>query len=536
MLQSLKLYGRSKQLLIILVVLVLLPLLLYSAFQINTLSEGESLIHEIYNRQLDAVLFSINQYAWDNAALWRGEIEQTFRVHRISDVQKLDSLSREFFLRNAPLRSIVFLDTSFTLRSFIHTPRESLSAVDRQHRELLLRTMLSQQRARVEKLVDYQKIGYRKLETVIVDSSQNHADVAVFFLSEQSGGTSLLTCFIFNVEAFITEALASKLNEIAGDEFSLSIYSPTTGRQIFTIGDINVHEVKESKAFWLFPSYHLAIQLREQTLEGLVKDRSRRSLLLILGVDLLVLLGAGIVFRTVKKEMVLAQLKTDFVSNVSHELRTPLSLIRMYSETLQMNRVRSDDERQEFYDTLVHESERLTRLINSILDFSRMESGNHQYRFETINLNELVQHVIEQLKVQWEQEGVSYEWRPCEGLREFSADPEALTSVIVNLLDNAVKFRAEQKWVRISTAQHADTILLEVEDHGIGIAPEHQKKIFQKFYRVSSELVHRVKGSGLGLTLVHHIVEAHHGTITLHSVPGKGSTFQLSFPVSTPLS
>jgi two-component system phosphate regulon sensor histidine kinase PhoR len=241
--------------------------------------------------------------------------------------------------------------------------------------------------------------------------------------------------------------------------------------------------------------------------------------------------GVWVVYGTVRREVELAQMKSDFVSNVSHEIKTPLSLIRMFGETLQLKRVRSEVKKQEYYNTIVQETERLTRLINNILNFSRMEAGKKEYRFATIDLNEIVRDVLKNYKSHLEHMGFTVSRKIDGRLLLINADREAVAEALLNIIDNSVKYSREHKDIRISTGQDGGTAFVEIADHGIGIDAHLQKKVFEKFYRVSSGLVHSTKGTGLGLALVKHIVDAHAGTITLKSGVGKGSAFRLLFPI-----
>jgi len=243
-------------------------------------------------------------------------------------------------------------------------------------------------------------------------------------------------------------------------------------------------------------------------------------------------IGAWIVYRNMRREMELVKLKSDFVSNVSHELRTPLSLIRMFAETLEMGRLTNEEKKREYYTTILQETERLTRLVNNILNFSRMEAGKKEYHFEPIDVNGIISAVLDTYQLRLHTEGFTPEIELSHGLPFLSADKEAISEAIINVLDNAVKYSDKDKYLRIGTGTSAHGIFIEIEDHGIGIAPSHHEKIFETFYRVSSGLVHNTKGSGLGLALVKHIIDAHAGTVKVISSPGKGSTFRLEFPLN----
>jgi signal transduction histidine kinase len=229
--------------------------------------------------------------------------------------------------------------------------------------------------------------------------------------------------------------------------------------------------------------------------------------------------------------MKLAQMKSDFVSNVSHELRTPLALIRMYAETLEMGRVRTESKKQDYYRIVRQETERLTRLINNILNFSRIESGRKEYHFSNVQINNCVEKILDMYHFHIQSKGFTIETELKEALPEISADEEAICESLINLLDNAMKYSKENKKIAVRTGVENGQVYIEVEDHGIGISPDQQKLIFDKFYRVSSALVHETKGSGLGLTLVRHIAQKHGGEITVKSELKKGSKFRVTLPV-----
>jgi signal transduction histidine kinase len=281
----------------------------------------------------------------------------------------------------------------------------------------------------------------------------------------------------------------------------------------------------------VFPGLTLAIKLKGTTLEALGNHFVHTSFL-ILG-SLTLLLGGGIflTYHNVSKEMALAKLKSDFVSNVSHELRTPLSLIRLYAETLEMGRLTSPDKYQEYYQIIRKESERLTGLINNILDFSRIEAGRKEYDFRETDMRELVHNTLESYRYQIEQNGFSYVEK-IDDVPPLRVDREAITRSLLNLVNNALKYSQDQKYIGVNLYRDNGSVKLEVVDHGIGIPVQEQQKIFEKFYRVGDPLVHNTKGSGLGLALVHHIVTAHGGDVHVDSSPGQGSRFIIELPVA----
>lgn len=249
---------------------------------------------------------------------------------------------------------------------------------------------------------------------------------------------------------------------------------------------------------------------------------------------MMALLAAAVVMslRAAAREMRLSQMKTDFVSNVSHELRTPLASIRVFGELMRLGRVDDPERIHQYGDLIETESRRLTQLVNNILDFSKIESGRKEYAFEEVSLERLVDEAVAAFAHQARQMGFTIEVdRPDEPMPPIQADGAAVSQAVLNLIDNAVKYSGDSRRVRIRMERAGGQAVVSVVDFGIGIPQEELGRIFRRFHRVSSSLVHDVKGSGLGLALVKHVVEAHGGRVTVASRPGQGSTFTISLPI-----
>jgi len=281
-----------------------------------------------------------------------------------------------------------------------------------------------------------------------------------------------------------------------------------------------------------FSGLTLAIKLHGTTLASLGEHFVHTSFLVLGGLSLFLAGGVLLTYRNVMKEMALARLKSDFVSNVSHELRTPLSLIRLYAETLEMGRLSSREKYQEYYCIIRKESERLTALINNILDFSRIEAGGKEYDFRETDIGELAHNTLESYRYQIEQHGFALEEEISDDVPRIRIDREAIARSLLNLVNNALKYSQNEKYLGVKLYRDNGSVKLEVTDHGIGIPPGEQQKIFEKFYRVGNPLVHNTKGSGLGLSLVRHIVRAHGGEVSVESAPGQGSKFIIALPLS----
>jgi signal transduction histidine kinase len=225
-------------------------------------------------------------------------------------------------------------------------------------------------------------------------------------------------------------------------------------------------------------------------------------------------------------------MKSDFVSNVSHELRTPLALIRLYAETLELGRIKTQQKAEDYYRIIRKESERLTALINNILDFSRIEAGAKEYDFRETDMADLVRNTLDAYRFQIEQQGFAFEQSIDATIPPLHVDREAIARALLNLVNNALKYSADERFLCVKLYCANSTVKLEVIDRGIGITRREQSKIFEKFYRTGDPLVHNTKGTGLGLALVRHITQAHGGEVAVESTPGKGSTFTLSLPLT----
>jgi signal transduction histidine kinase len=206
-------------------------------------------------------------------------------------------------------------------------------------------------------------------------------------------------------------------------------------------------------------------------------------------------------------------------------------MIRLFAETLELGRVRNFEEAHEYYRIINRESRRLTRLINNILDFSRIEAGRRQYQFAETDVAEIVTEVLQSYERQMTNAGFEARTNIQADLPPALIDHEALAQALLNLIDNAVRYSDQVKRIEVSVRLRGGDIAIEVADQGIGIPKAEHQRIFEKFYRVSTGLVHDTKGSGLGLAIVKHIVEAHRGRVTVESAPDKGSRFTILLPI-----
>ncbi len=281
----------------------------------------------------------------------------------------------------------------------------------------------------------------------------------------------------------------------------------------------------------VLPFYRVGIRLGDDRFDAWIQSVVATNLAVIVTMFLVIVAAVVFSLRFMLREMELAELKSTFVSNVSHELKTPLALIRLFSETLEMDRVPDPEKRRDFLRVIHKESERLTHLINNVLDVNRIEQGRKTYRIQPTDLAAVMRETLDAYDYQLRQQGFDSEFRLARDLPPVPADPDAMTQALINLLDNAIKYSKESKFLRVELRREDGSAVIAVTDHGVGIPTREQARIFEKFYRVEKSLVHDVKGSGLGLALVKHIVDAHGGRIAVASRPGEGSTFSIHLPL-----
>jgi signal transduction histidine kinase len=289
-------------------------------------------------------------------------------------------------------------------------------------------------------------------------------------------------------------------------------------------------EVRRTMSVPSFPGVRLELRYRDRSIEQEVRRLALAKTALIGFIDVMLLAGLGLVWANVRRELRLSRMKSDFVANVSHELKTPLALIRLFAETLELGRVPSAEKARHYHRIINKESRRLTQLINNILDFSRIEAGRKEYRFVRGDVGAVVRDVVEAYRFPIEQQGFALDVDVPEELPEIDVDAEALSQALINLVNNAIKYSPDDKRIAIAVRHEGAEVRVSVADCGIGIPKAEQRKIFEKFYRAESSLVHTTKGSGLGLALVQHIMEAHGGRVEVASAPGEGSTFTLVLP------
>jgi len=269
-------------------------------------------------------------------------------------------------------------------------------------------------------------------------------------------------------------------------------------------------------------------ELKPGLIAGQVSNLKRGFFAIVGVVFVAVMLAQVSLWRTAREHIRLARKKDDFISAVSHELRTPLTTIRMHTEMLEKGWIRNESRRGEYYTTMRQESERLSRLIENVLDFSRIQRGSKKYNFRMGDINECVSDVIDMMAPCASQAGFAVE-KDFGQVPQFAFDADAVMQIVINLMDNAVKYSydASEKLICVRTRCENGYVLIEVEDHGPGVPRMQRQKVFDEFYRCGDEARRETTGTGLGLALVKRFAQAHNGFVEILTAKPTGAIFRV---------
>jgi len=281
------------------------------------------------------------------------------------------------------------------------------------------------------------------------------------------------------------------------------------------------------------PHWEAALYLMHpQQLQEMASNVRRTLVYLIAAALAAIAFGGWAVFADARRQMALAQKKTDFVSNVSHELKTPLTSIRMFAEMMQSGSA-AEEKRPQYLRIIVAEAERLTRLINNVLDFARLERKQKRYDFHPLDLHQVIARTWEGHELHLREQGFTTCWRAAPPPYPVRGNDDALAQILVNLLSNAEKYSTERKEVEIHSYLTENSVHVSVLDRGSGVPPGEEAKIFEAFYRAHDSLSSGIQGSGLGLTLAQRLAKEHGGEITYQAREGGGSNVTLRLPMTT---
>ena len=378
-----------------------------------------------------------------------------------------------------------------------------------------------------------------RLAQSFVDVDRKYLFDGRYLFCQLKGEPNAFAGVLFN-ERFVTDELIARtinetLNRTGHNTGALAMavtISDENQRVLYSNGTPQHGFAVETNLDRPFSNWKAGVGLKNTNLDDFARDSFLHSAGFTVLVLLFLVLGIALTLRATDREARLAQAKSNFVSNVSHELKTPLSLISLFSEILALGRVNNEEKKSEYYKIILHESRRLHKTINNILDFSKIEAGRKRYEFVESDMAEVIENVLSSYRYQIVNSGFDVQTKIQPDLPPVSIDRDAMAQAISNLVDNAIKYSDDVKQLSIKTETRGSDLSIEIADRGIGIPRAEHAKVFEKFYRVGNGLVHDVKGSGLGLSLVKHIVEAHKGTISVESDVGKGSRFTILLPLA----
>ncbi|MCG8581095.1 MAG: HAMP domain-containing histidine kinase [Bacteroidales bacterium] len=499
--------------------LLVIPTSLFTAIELLKLNDQEGVIESIYTKQLESVLFSINQYTDDITNNWIDNLYKDINLNDYTSTSEID-LKNNKHVKSFILHPID--STSLKLNEFVIT-NDTLQ-------EEITEQLLAHSKE-IDQLKRYIKSGYRKVIGIDLEY-QKHLSMLVFITELEE--RTYLNILLLDAQYFISNALSPRIQMAAGNDLIIVVRHSKTNELIASsLLNEAPDEVIKEQAIWLLPDYSLGILPVGISISELANKRATQNIGLLIIVDIMLIVGAWLFYRNVKRELHLAKVKSDFVSNVSHEIRTPLALISMYAETLQLGRLKDESKRHKYYDIIYRETQRLSGIVNNILNFSRIESGRQKLSFAQLEINEIVYEVENNYQYHFTKNGFVVSIETDDSLPSVIGDRQAVTECLINLIDNAIKYSADIKEIKISTGLKGQFQYIEVTDKGIGIPAKEQKHIFEKFYRVTKgALAHHAKGSGLGLSIVNHIIESHNGKMEVESTEGAGSSFRILLPTN----
>ncbi len=494
--------------------LILAPVIVFLLYELNTTDENEKLLQSSYRSQLSTIIYSVNQFSLDIAYSWGREMENYYQAKSGAKA------APRFTGLYSCVKGVLTVDSTLDKENIIYSSALPVS------RDIAFVSQMSEAaKVRVRKLLNYQKSGYQKVEAW--GHPKNDSLFYYILPVNPVDETPKIVIIVLDRKQYIRQVLRPQLDRTAGSFFIFEIFNETTQQSLYATSPVAIKDLENVEKLWLLPDCKMGIKLRTGAVSEFVGKRTVTVLVIFGSLLVLVCLGGFFAIRSVRKELMVAQMKADFVANISHEFRTPLSLISMFAETLELGRARTEEKKNEYYAIIYGEAQRLSKLVNSILNFSHMESGKRAFHFKEFSLQDLVNDIIRAYQFHAQQKGFTFTVQLPETPLMVNADYDALSESVINLIDNGMKYSTDVKKITISAGVKQSFVFIAVEDAGIGIAAGEKKKIFEKFYRVSTGNVHTVKGSGIGLSIVDHVISAHGGKIEVESEPGKGSIFRL---------
>jgi two-component system phosphate regulon sensor histidine kinase PhoR len=522
--------GRARLASFLLLPAVLVAVGVLAFFTIRTTLQVERLRQQAV---LEATLALANEKA---DRLDKQIIEQDNVAFAIADPQRIPEIAQRWLptaRRETPtVRAILVLDEAHTVREFASRAGGSF-ADEEAFRRLLVQRMCADMelsKLAVDELHHLHRTyrGQSFLVSYWLRNVVTPADVAT-----NSSGTShrFLVVAWHDIGRIVKDTMPSLFSEASSpsrvnviDEDGRIVYGPPLRTGEFTVA------VR-------FPTtlYGWRVQVSpsgSDELTSRVQNRALLEFVMMVFACIVVVLGVATILLAAERERRISTLKSEFVANVSHELKTPLALVRMFGEMLQSGRVGSDEKRQQYLDIIVGESERLSALIENVLDFARVERGRQAYDFGPGDVGEAVTRAVTVYRHQAEREGVEVIVEFDGELVHPRVDVRAIQLAVINLIDNALKYASGSKTIHVRASRTSNQVEIRVTDNGPGVAREDRERIFERFVRGTAAGTKSVRGSGIGLALVKHIAESHGGRAWVERASTGGASFVVSLPVS----
>ncbi|MDF3066457.1 MAG: hypothetical protein K0R38_2058 [Polyangiaceae bacterium] len=494
---------------IVVAVLVLSGVMFRSSFQLEKLRE-QSVV--------EATLSLANERA---DRLDKRIIEQDNAVRSVLDLAERAEFGRKW-LETAPLstptvRAVFLVDLGAPLRNVVALASRAPELETERFRRLLVHRLLPEMKLDKPPLDELRHLHKVEREKAYLLSHWEQSVAERHYLVVVWHDVPRIVHDVF--PTLYSDMQQSRVNIVDAD--GKIVFGPPLGRGGLTLG----RQFETTLYKW---TLNVTMNSAEELAAAVARRRVLEMVLVALS-SVVVIAGLFVILIAAERERRLSNLKSEFVANVSHELKTPLALVRMFAELLQTGRADNDDKRKQYLSIIVNESDRLNALIENVLDFAKVERGQAAYEFSPARLAEPVTRAVEACRVRAEREGVSLELT-LEEVPELLIDERAVEIAVINLVDNALKYAPDGKRVCVVMRNGATGPEVLVADQGPGIAPEDRKRIFDRFVRGKSASGKQVRGSGIGLSLVKHIAEAHGGSIRVEDASPHGSVFTLRLP------
>ena len=500
---------------------VLIPAVLLSALGLAYLSYRYS--NEVVEGQREAILNSTRELAAEKILSIEAELldaeEAIFGAFDLDNLREFQRVAAN----QPPVESVRIFDASWKVIPGGASDRRRSQAAQERFRDLLDTQIVP----------DLRKLTFQGAEPARLHRQYN-GRYYLFSLSREQTPRGV---FFVAVETNLTHLVGTIFPQYFASNRSPRVYQIVDAR-----GDVQYgyafSGVPGSRTVELrFPStltnWTVRVAQRPTGLREAADTRQFADMVLIGMAVTVIVAGLAVLMLAARRERRANELKSEFISNVSHELKTPLSIISMFGEMLAMGRSTDPEQSTEYARIITRESTRLTRLIDTVLDFSKIESGADVYEFAAGELPALVEKCLDICRHRLERADMELELEVEEHLPLARMDENALTLALLNLFDNAIKYGSSGKRLDVAVRAERNMLAVTVRDHGPGVPTEERKEVFERFYRSpAARQLKRVRGSGIGLALVKHIAEAHRGSITIDDT-GQGASFTLRIPRST---